>query len=73
MNRLGLAIVVTLICVLSAAPAGAQANLGAAPGCCDKACLRAMTDAYFRSIPVRRWDRVICGWTGTESFLDRFL
>ena len=50
MNRIGIVTAAIVICVLTAAPAGAQANLGAAPGSCDKACLRALADAYFSAL-----------------------
>lgn len=50
MNLIAVLITATLISVFTAGPAGAQANLGAAPGSCDKVCLRALADAYFAAL-----------------------
>ena len=50
MNRLGTVTAAFLVFVLSTLPAAAQANLGGAPGNCDKSCLRGMADAYFAAL-----------------------
>jgi hypothetical protein len=53
MNRFGIATFALIYCLLwglLTVPAGAQANLGGAPGSCDKACLRLMADAYFAAL-----------------------
>ncbi len=50
MNRIRTGLVATLALLLFAANAGAQANLGGAPGSCDKACLRSLADGYFAAL-----------------------
>lgn len=50
MNRIRIGLVATLAFLLFAVSAEAQANLGGAPGGCDKACLRSMADAYFAAL-----------------------
>ena len=49
MNRFRIAVLLLEVSVLSTT-ALAQANLGGAPGTCDKACLRALADAYFAAL-----------------------
>lgn len=50
MKRPAIAVAVALVSVSSVAPAAAQANLGGAPGNCDKACLTGIADAYFAAL-----------------------
>jgi hypothetical protein len=50
MKRDALAVTATLLSLSLASSAAAQANLGGAPGNCDKACLTAMADAYFAAL-----------------------
>lgn len=50
MIRIRTGLVATLALLLFATNAGAQANLGGAPGGCDKACLRSLADGYFAAL-----------------------
>jgi len=50
MIRFRTAILAAFSCLLLCVALAAQANLGGAPGNCDKACLRSMADAYFAAL-----------------------